>query len=269
MPRRTRHDERVRERFTRTAQAFASFSLTTRSEEAEQLLALAWPHLSEPQRAVALDVACGPGTFTKVLAQRFAKVFGLDLTLAQLEQARAAIRQSGLQNISLSCGDATALPFPDKCFALVACGYGLHHMPSPRAALSEMARVARPDGVVALVDIIVPAGADPEFNNRIERTRDASHARTLTTGELLGLLEWAGLKAVATEPGQRVRSFDDWMRVAGWQPGAEAYRKTRALMESDIEENISGFRPRMSACAAGEELVFTQTSLFLVARRPG
>ncbi len=248
---------------------FASFSLTTRNEEAEQLVALALPHLSGPDRAVALDVACGPGTFTIALAQCVAHVHGLDLTTALLEQARAVIDKLGLRNVSLQCGDATALPFAEASFDLAVCGYSLHHIPEPGVVLCQMARVVRPGGVVAVVDMVVPAGADPEFNNRIERTRDASHARTLATAELLGLLEWAGLEILTSEPGQRVRPFDDWMCVAGWQPGDEAYWKTRQLMESDMEENISGFRPRLAAGAAGKGLVFTQTSLFVVARRPG
>ncbi len=260
------HKDRVRERFTRTAEAFASFSLSTRSEEAARLLELARPHL--PLRPVAaLDVACGPGTFTRVLAQQAARVCGLDLTPALLAQARAACQPQGLGNVALVCGDATALPFAEASFTLAICGYSLHHMPDPRAALQQMARVVGPGGVVAIVDIVVPAGADPELNNRIERTRDASHARTLTTAELLGLFAWADLEVLATEPSQRPRRFEEWMRVAGWRPDDAAYRKTRRLMEADREENVSGFRPRLAVGADGEQLVFTQTALFVVSRR--
>ena len=261
------HQDRVRERFTRTAEAFASFSLSTRSEEAARLLELALPHLPTLQPTAALDVACGPGTFTRALAQHAARVFGLDLTPALLEQARAALRQQGLGNVELVCGDAAALPFAPASFPLAVCGYSLHHMPDPRRALQQMARVVGPGGVVAIVDIIVPSGADPELNNRIERTRDTSHVRTLTTTELLGLFAWAELEVLAVEPGERPRRFDEWMRVAGWQPDDAVYQKTRRLMEMDREENLSGFRPRMVVGTGGEEPMFTQTSLFVVSRR--
>ncbi len=267
MPRRQSHQDRVRERFTRTAEAFASFSLHTRSEEASRLLELALPHLPTPQLSVALDIACGPGTFTRALAQHAAHVYGLDLTPALLEQARAVLRQQGIGNIELVCGDAAALPFAPVSFPLAVCGYSLHHMPDPRRALQQMAQVVGPSGVVAIVDIIVPSGADPELNNRIERTRDTSHVRTLTTTELLGLFAWADLEVLIAEPGERPRRFDEWMRVAGWQPDDDAYQKTRRLMEMDREENLSGFRPRIAVGTGSEELMFTQTSLFVVARR--
>lgn len=267
MTRRQTHKDRVRERFTRTTEVFASFSLSSRSEEASRLLELVLPHLPTPQPSAALDVACGPGTFTRALAQHAMRVWGLDLTPALLEQARAALRQQGIGNIELVCGDAAALPFAPASFPLAVCGYSLHHMPDPRVALQQMARVVGPDGVVAIVDIIVPSGADPELNNRIERTRDTSHVRTLATTELLGLFAWADLEVLAAEPSERPRSFDEWMRVAGWQPDDAAYQKTRQLMEMDREENLSGFRPRMAIGTDGEDLIFTQTSLFVVSRR--
>jgi len=255
--------DRVRERFTRTAQQFASFSLTKRTAEAERLADLAAAQLPDAARTVALDVACGPGTFTTALASRVKFVHGLDLTPALLAQARSAAEAAGISNIVFHCGDALALPFRAAAFDLVCCGYSLHHMPHPAQAVAEMMRVVQPRGCVALVDLIVPPGADAALNNRIERARDNSHTRTLAAEELVALVERTGLRIIAQETGERWRNFDEWLRIGGWEPGDEAYRATRALLDADLGRNASGFHPRLSADGA---LEFLQVSLFVFAR---
>jgi ubiquinone/menaquinone biosynthesis C-methylase UbiE len=259
-----RQRQRVQERFTRTAEQFASFSLSTRSHEATRLTELLLAGFVAPERARALDVACGPGTFLTVLAPRVAHVHGVDLTAALMEQARAAAEQLGHRNVSLEAGDAERLPFADAAFDLLVCGYGLHHMTRPDRALAEMARVLRPGGRAGIADLIVPAGADAELANRIERMRDPSHARTLTSSEILGLVAGAGLRTIASELDERRRDFDDWLRIAGWGPADEAYRHTRRLLETTLDDDRAGFRP---ALAAGGKLAFSQISFFLIAEK--
>jgi ubiquinone/menaquinone biosynthesis C-methylase UbiE len=144
--------ELIRERFTRTAQQFADFSLAVRSAEAERLVALAAPAAA----AMAVDFACGPGTFTQALAARARFVCGVDLTPALLAQARASSQQAGLANLGFACGDAAAAPLPDGAFDLAVCGYSFHHFPAPARVAAELARVVPPGGRVAVVDLILP-----------------------------------------------------------------------------------------------------------------
>lgn len=262
-------NELVRQRFTRTAAQFASFSLTSRREEAEELARLVLPHVKNAPQALALDVACGPGTFTWAFAQRLRFAHGLDITPALLQQALNASREAGFTNVSFCCGDAAALPFAAASLDLALTAYSLHHIAEPETAVNEMARVVRAGGVVAVMDLVVPPGADAEFCNRIERARDRSHTRTLTRDELLDRLASAGLRVVANQPSQRLRSFGEWMHIAGWGLNDPAYVQTRRLMEADCEENLSGFRPRRqpTAEATHADLEFTQTSLAVVAVR--
>ena len=263
------HLDVVRARFTRTAQEFARFALATRSDEAERLAGLAAPCGDE----VALDLACGPGTFTRAFASRVRYLYGLDLTPAMLAEARAATARAGLANVAFACGDANALPFADAALGLAVCAYSFHHFLEPARAIGELGRVVRRGGRVAAVDIIVPEGADPEWNNRIERARDSSHARTLTPAELLALFEAAGLRVRAQEVGERLRRFDHWMQTVGWPPGTPAYAETRCLMAASVARDLSGFCPRLvpassgSAAAAQREIEFVQTSLFMVAEK--
>ncbi|HJY87383.1 MAG TPA: class I SAM-dependent methyltransferase [Candidatus Acidoferrales bacterium] len=254
------HLDRVRSRFTSTAELFARFALRTRAKEAGRLAQLAAP----PSDQVALDLACGPGTFTRAFAARVRFLMALDLTPAMLEQARQAAQQAGLANIGFACADANALPLPDSALGMAVCGYALHHFFDPARPIGECARVLRRGGRVAIADLIVPEGANPEWNNRIERARDSSHATTLTLAELHGLLRAAGLDVVATELLERQRRFDDWMAIIGSPEGTPAYVKTRGLMEASLANDAAGFHPRQTE---RNEIEFVQTSALVVAER--
>jgi ubiquinone/menaquinone biosynthesis C-methylase UbiE len=252
----------VRARFTRTADQFATFSLSQRSDEANRLVALAAPRGDE----LALDLACGPGTFTRAFARAVRFIRGLDITPALLARARAAAAKENLVNCVFECGDAYSLPYPAAQFDLAACAYALHHLEHPAAAMQELARVVRPGGRLALVDIFVPAGCDPAAANAIERARDASHCSTQLREELHALCAAAGFRVTSSETSERLRSFDDWMQIAGWRLGDAAYAATRRLMEADIPANRSGFCPRAAASPA-VDFEFMQPSLFLIAEK--
>jgi ubiquinone/menaquinone biosynthesis C-methylase UbiE len=241
-----------------------------RSEEAELLARMTLRHLPESAQAIALDLACGPGTFLRGFARHVKFILGLDLTLALLEQAREASRRAGLANTAFACADATALPLPEASLDLAACGYSLHHFADPSRALGELARVVRPGGCAALVDIVSPdEDARAEANNRIERARDASHVRTLRPTELRAQVESAGLRVREWERKVRLRSFNEWMLVAGWEPGDPAYIETRRLMETSMAGDTAGFRPRFLAAegAPQADIEWLQTSLLMVAER--
>src|SRR5712692_142809 len=263
------HLDLVRSRFTRTAQEFSRFALATRGDEAERLARLAGPRGDE----LALDLACGPGTFTRALASRVRHLCGLDLTPAMLEQARAATARAGLANVAFACGDANALPFADATLDLAVCTYSFHHFLDPARVARELRRVVRPGGRVGLVDMVVPEGADPEWNNRIERARDSSHARTLTASEFHALLEAAGLRVAGQEIGERLRRFVDWMHTVNGPPRTPLYAETRRLMEAAMRGDLAGFHARLERASPGQagagqdEIEFVQTSLFVVAEK--
>jgi ubiquinone/menaquinone biosynthesis C-methylase UbiE len=261
----------VRARFTRTAEQFASFSLATRAEEAALLVRLAAPQGTER----ALDLACGPGTFTRVLAQHARTAVALDLTPALMEQARAALAKAGITNVAFGCADAMSLPLASASLDLAVCGYSLHHFGDAARAVGELARVVRPGGRVALMDLLAPD--EPEragANNEIERVRDASHVTTLRAADLSALVESADLRVLEAQVAEHPRSFDDWMQIAGWHLGDSAYFETRRLMEASIADDTAGFRPRLvtaeapSPVAAAGDIEFVQISLALVAEKP-
>ena len=103
-----------------------------------------------------LDVACGPGNFTRDFARIVGPsgiVVGLDASPTMLARAvrdtPSAAAPDG--NVAYVRADATRLPFRDASFDAVCCFAALHMMDEPFAALDEMTRVLTPGGRLALL----------------------------------------------------------------------------------------------------------------------
>ncbi len=165
------------------------------------------PHLRPG--ASLLDVGCGPGTITADLAERLApgSVVGIDAAAAIIDQARAA---NPLDNLRFDVDDCYHLSFSDGSFDVVHAHQVLQHLSDPVAALVEMRRVVKPDGVVAV--------------------RDADYGGMFWYPRLDGLDRWMALyQAVArrnrAEP-DAGRRLVAWSREAGFEavtPSASAW----------------------------------------------
>lgn len=92
-----------------------------------------------------LDVCTGPGMLAAGGTARGARVIGLDFSAEAIDIARRNVLGAEFRE-----GNAQALPFEDNCFDAVVCGFGIIHLPQPEQALSEMRRVLKPQGQVAL-----------------------------------------------------------------------------------------------------------------------
>jgi SAM-dependent methyltransferase len=91
-----------------------------------------------------LEIACGTGRFTVMLAERGADVVGLDISGPMLQQGRAKARRAGVAgSLEFMRGDAGRLPFPDDYFDSVVAVRFFHLADTPATFLSEMARVSR------------------------------------------------------------------------------------------------------------------------------
>jgi SAM-dependent methyltransferase len=96
-----------------------------------------------------LDVACGAGQLLLPAARNAIRVTGLDLASNLVEQARARAEAEGL-HIRVDQGDAEDLPYPDASFDIVISLIGAMFAPRPELVASEMIRVCRPGGRIAM-----------------------------------------------------------------------------------------------------------------------
>lgn len=96
-----------------------------------------------------LDVATGTGWTARRLADRGFDVTGVDYAPDVVAAAEAFGRARGL-DIAFDHGDAEALPYPDGSFDAVISTFGVMFVQRPEDAASELARVCRPGGRLAL-----------------------------------------------------------------------------------------------------------------------
>ncbi|KAI5628511.1 hypothetical protein C0J50_3001 [Silurus asotus] len=100
-----------------------------------------------PPRELAVDLGCGTGQNTRLLAPHFQKVVGIDVSECQLEEARAV---PGFANVTYRSGPAEDLPFPDGSVDLLTAASAAHWFDAERF-LKEAARVLKPNGCIALL----------------------------------------------------------------------------------------------------------------------
>ena len=98
-----------------------------------------------------LDIACGTGNLALPAARAGASVVGIDLAGNLVEQARERAKREGLE-IRFDEGDAEALPYADAEFDLCVSMYGIMFAPRPEVATTELLRVCRPGGTIALAN---------------------------------------------------------------------------------------------------------------------
>jgi SAM-dependent methyltransferase len=109
-----------------------------------------------------LDLACGPGTLTRRLAELVSpggEVVGVDLAPGMIELAREA----GITNARFEEMDIERLLFPDASFDAAACGHGIQFAPELDHALREARRVLRP-GARFAASVPVQGIAEPVWS---------------------------------------------------------------------------------------------------------
>jgi ubiquinone/menaquinone biosynthesis C-methylase UbiE len=96
-----------------------------------------------------LDVACGTGNTAIPEAKKGADVIGVDIAANLLEQARARAAAERL-NIKFDEGDVEDLQYADGTFDAVVTMFGAMFAPRPDVTASEMIRVTKPGGFIAM-----------------------------------------------------------------------------------------------------------------------
>ena len=166
-----------------------------------------------------LDVGCGPGALTAELVRRVGTQHVAAVDPSEPFVAAARERHPGLD---IRRAPAEDLPFADGGFDAVLAQLVVHFMADPVAGLREMARVARPDGVVAACVWDHGSGGGPLrlFWEAAQSLDPAVHDQAglagAREGHLAELLESAGLHSV--ESGVLHVEVDHPSFEAWWEP---------------------------------------------------
>jgi SAM-dependent methyltransferase len=156
-----------------------------------------------------LDCGCGPGFHLRLMhALRRLDLVGLDSDPRQIEKA-----MQGRAPATLVHGDCASLPFQDRSFDKVLLTEVLEHVPNDLTALTEIFRVLRPGGLLA---ISVPHARYPFLWDPINAVWTALGGAPVRRGPLVGiwtnhlrLYQPSELKAVAQEAGFVVESMKE------------------------------------------------------------
>lgn len=108
-----------------------------------------------PSGGRVLDIGCGAGSLWSAAAAVVPETIDLvvsDLSPGMVDEAVGRATSTGcFTSVEGRVVDAQSLPFDDASFDLVVSTYALYHVPEPARAVTEIARVARPDGAAALM----------------------------------------------------------------------------------------------------------------------
>lgn len=157
----------------------------------------------------ALDVATGGGHVARRLREQGLEVVTVDPAPGMRADTTAR---------------AEDLPFADGSFDVAACRIAAHHFADARAAVREMARVAR--DLVLVVDNVFVSDAAEEA----DRLRDPTHVRNHSEEEWRTLFADAGLEVEAVERFERWIPLEPWLERAGCV-GGEAERVRELLAD--------------------------------------
>ncbi len=139
-----------------------------------------------------LDVGCGPGTITVDLAARVApgNVVGIDVADDVVAEAVHVAESTGSTNVTFARGDAYSIDTTAGTFDVVHAHQVLQHLGDPIAGLTEMRRVLRPGGLLAVRDSDYGAFVWAPADHRLDRWMQLYHRITEHNGAQADAGRW-------------------------------------------------------------------------------
>jgi len=184
----------IYERYWRPALGRVALGLTGPGMAEEMRIARLLLGLSEGD--AVLDVACGPGNFSRGFARAVGPsglVAGVDASETMLARGGEELRSDDPGNLVLMRADATALPFRESSFDGACCFAALHLFDDPFAALDEMRRALKPGGRIALLTSVRRQLTVKPLKPVLER---ATGMRIFEGDEIVAALEERGFSAI-------------------------------------------------------------------------
>jgi ubiquinone/menaquinone biosynthesis C-methylase UbiE len=252
------HIERIRDQFSRQADAYARMPQTRDQSALARLVALCAPTHDD----CVLDVACGPGFLTVAFATLCGRAVGIDATAALLAHAHEEAVRRSVTNVEFRLGDATRLESADASFDIVACRAAFHHFPDPAAVLREMVRVMRPAGRMLIADMLGSEDArKAEYHDRIERLCDPTHVHALPASEFAAMFANAGLRVDVDGNQQIEYEVEEWMDHGS--PDVTVRTEIRRLLAAAEASDLCDLGVRRDA----GRLYFSHTGAAFLLRR--
>ena len=190
-----------------------------------------------------LDVAAGAAHLGRRSRRGSLTSARLDLTPEMLEQGRLWRSRPESGTSPSCCGDAVALPWISDQFDLAACRLTLHQVADPRSVVSEMVRVTRPGGRVAVIDLTAPdmrrrRGNEPARTTARSQPRpDPDPGRNPSAARRCRAPRWSSSRSTTS----RSTSRTGW---SGRRPPPACGRRIRRRFDDELAGGpATGLRP--------------------------
>jgi SAM-dependent methyltransferase len=144
-----------------------------------------------------LDVACGPGNFSREFGRVVGSdglVVGIDASQTMLARGAEELRRAGPANVALVRGDATSLPFRDASFDAACCFAALHLFAAPFQALDEICRTLAPGGRIAIMTSVRRQVTPRSLKPMLQRA--SGGMRVFESDEITGALRERGFVGI-------------------------------------------------------------------------
>jgi SAM-dependent methyltransferase len=232
----TTHLERVERQFGPRAQAYVDSAVHSGGEDLDALEKI----LRQAAPARALDLGCGGGHVSYLMARHAGAVAACDVARDMLEAVETTAQAKGLRNVATTLAAAERLPFEEGAFDFLTCRYSAHHWSDVEAGLREGRRVLKAGARAVFIDVYSPGAPLLDTHLQVVETlRDPSHVRNYSIAEWLGLL---------TRSGFRTRSLNVWrlrMEFCSWTARMKTpdlnQRMIRSLQDQAAEETRRHF----------------------------
>jgi ubiquinone/menaquinone biosynthesis C-methylase UbiE len=223
--------------------------------------------LSLPPAPAVCDVACGAGHLGLSFAPAAGEIVSVDPAPHMLAAVRTLAAERGAE-VETVQAPAESLPLEDDRFDFVGSRLAPHHFADLNAAVAEMARVARPGGSVAVIDL--EGHEDPaidDLNHRLELLHDPTHVRSYTAAEWRAAFEQAGLAVEVLESDHHERPagvpVHRWCEIAS--SGADAEAAIRTELATAPPDALAA----LGIVADGDDFRIPVRTVLVLARKDG
>lgn len=237
MPTNSDHNRNLKSAFDAQAELFEKAPVQTDPKALEYLVRTA----SLPASSRIIDAGCGPGLVSEAFLKAGHSVLGIDLSSEMVNRAKRRCAPFGDRARFLEGSIYDQALNSHGPFDAAVSRYVVHHVEDPKAFLSRKLGLLRSGGTLIVSDHLTdPDPAKARHHEMLEKARDTTHTRNLTSGQMIDLFASLGLVNLSLVEETFTLDFDEWFDRG--TPGQTKDWVRQAILDGPV---VRGFHPKL------------------------